>query len=110
MGPHPPKPLEFVIQSQTSLVILAVVIGLVALITRRRPMPDLASRVPERSIALRETGLWILLRNPACGRAIHRPALFWGGHCDALELLPTLGSRPRPKLLREGASQRNRIL
>jgi hypothetical protein len=60
IGPHPPRPLEFVIQSQTSLVILILVIGLVALITRRRPMPDLAPRAPERSIALRETiGLWI---------------------------------------------------
>jgi hypothetical protein len=60
IGPHPPRPLEFVIQSQTSLVILVLLIGLVALMTRRRPMPDLATRAPERSIALRETiGLWI---------------------------------------------------
>jgi hypothetical protein len=60
MGPRPPKPLSFVIESQTSLVLLVLLIGLVSLITRRRPMPDLAARAPERATALRETiGLWI---------------------------------------------------
>jgi hypothetical protein len=60
MGRTPPKPLSFVIESQTSLILLVLVIGLVALITQRRPMPDLAARTPERSTALRETiGLWI---------------------------------------------------
>ena len=60
MGPHPQKPVAFVISSQTSLILLVLLIGLVGLITRRRPMPDLAARAPERSIALRETmALWI---------------------------------------------------
>ena len=60
MGPHPQTPVAFVIGSQTSLVLLILLIGLVGLITRRRPMPDLAARAPERSTALRETiGLWI---------------------------------------------------
>jgi hypothetical protein len=60
MGPHPPSPLALVISSQTSLVLLLLVIGLVVLITQRRPMPDLAGRAPEQSVALRETiGLWI---------------------------------------------------
>jgi hypothetical protein len=35
-------------------------IGLVALITRRGALPDLAARAPERSVALRETiALWL---------------------------------------------------
>jgi hypothetical protein len=42
------------------LVITVLWIGLVALLARRRPMPDLAQRAPEQSAALRETlGLWL---------------------------------------------------
>ena len=49
-----------VIFSSIALVFLALEIGLVALITRRRPMPDLAGRAPERGVALREAVLlWI---------------------------------------------------
>jgi hypothetical protein len=60
MGPHPQTPVAFVIGSQVSLALLILLIGLVGLIARRRPMPDLAARAPERSTALRETiGLWI---------------------------------------------------
>jgi hypothetical protein len=61
IGPHPGKPLDMVIFSSIALVFLVLEIWLVAFITRRRAMPDLAARAPaERSVALRETlGLWI---------------------------------------------------
>jgi hypothetical protein len=60
MGPHPGKPAAMVIFSSIALSFLVLEIGLVALITRRRQMPDLAARAPERSVALRETVLlWI---------------------------------------------------
>jgi hypothetical protein len=60
MGPHPGEPAAMVISSSIALVFLVLEIGLVALITQRRPMPDLASRAPERGVALRETLLlWI---------------------------------------------------
>ncbi|MFZ0885718.1 MAG: hypothetical protein WAN14_20115 [Candidatus Acidiferrales bacterium] len=60
MGPHPGDPTAMVIFNSIALVFLVLEIGLVALITRRRPMPDLASRAPERGVALRETLLlWI---------------------------------------------------
>jgi hypothetical protein len=60
IGPHPDKPIAMVISSSVALVFLVVEIGLVALITRRRAIPDLAARAPERSIALRETVyMWI---------------------------------------------------
>jgi hypothetical protein len=60
IGPHPGKPVAMVISSSIALVFLVLEAGLVALITRRRPMPDLAVRAPERSIALRESvWLWI---------------------------------------------------
>jgi hypothetical protein len=43
-----------------ALVALLLEIGVVALLTRRRPMLDLAQRAPERSTALRETvWLWV---------------------------------------------------
>jgi hypothetical protein len=43
-----------------ALVVLLLEIGIVALLTRRRPIPDLAERAPERRIALKETvALWI---------------------------------------------------
>ena len=60
IGPHPGKPVAMVISSSIALVFLVLEVGLVALITRRRPMPDLAVRAPERGIALREiVWLWI---------------------------------------------------
>lgn len=61
IGPYPDKPLAMVISSWIALVFLLLELWLVAFITRRRPMPDLAARAPaERSVALRETlGLWI---------------------------------------------------
>lgn len=60
MGPHPGDPAGMVIFSSIALAFLALEIGLVALITRRRPMPDLAGRAPERGVALREAVLlWI---------------------------------------------------
>ncbi|MGC1596918.1 MAG: hypothetical protein WA774_16310, partial [Candidatus Acidiferrales bacterium] len=55
MGPHPGDPKEMDIFSSIALAFLVLEIGLVALITRRRPMPDLAGRAPERGVALRET-------------------------------------------------------
>jgi hypothetical protein len=60
IGPHPGLPSAMVIFSSIALVFLVLEIGLVALITRRRPIPDLAERAPERGVALRETLLlWI---------------------------------------------------
>ncbi len=49
-----------VISSSIALLFLVLEIGLVALITRRRALPDLAARAPERGVALRETiALWL---------------------------------------------------
>jgi len=49
-----------VISSSIALIFMVLEIGLVALITRRRELPDLAARAPERSVALRETiVLWL---------------------------------------------------
>lgn len=60
IGPHPVKPVAMVISSSIALVFLVLEIGLVALITKRRAIPDLAVRAPERSIALRETvRMWV---------------------------------------------------
>jgi hypothetical protein len=60
IGPHPDKPAVMVISSSVALVFLVLEAGLVALITRRRAIPDLAARAPERSVALRETAcVWI---------------------------------------------------
>lgn len=61
IGPQPGKPLAMVLFSWIALIFLLLEAWLVAFIARRRPMPDLAARVPvERSVALRETlGLWI---------------------------------------------------
>lgn len=43
-----------------SLILIVIQIGVVALLTRRRPVPDLGQRAPERAVALRETvALWI---------------------------------------------------
>jgi hypothetical protein len=60
IGPHPPRPLELVISSSIALLFLMLEAGLIALITRNRPMPNLAERSPERNKALRETiALWV---------------------------------------------------
>jgi hypothetical protein len=60
IGPHPGKPVAMVISSSIALVFLVLEAGLVTLITRRRTMPDLGVRAPERRVALRETmWLWI---------------------------------------------------
>lgn len=60
IGPHPGDPAGMVIFSSIALAFLVLEIGLVALITRRRPMPDLAERAPERGVAWRETLLlWV---------------------------------------------------
>jgi hypothetical protein len=60
IGPHPQPPAALVISSSIALIFMVVEIGLIALITRHRPIPDLAARAPERSTALRETlGLWL---------------------------------------------------
>lgn len=60
IGPYPHKPVAMVISSRIALFFLVLELGLVGLITRRRAMPDLTARAPERRIALRETiVLWI---------------------------------------------------
>jgi len=60
IGPHPGDPKGMVIFSSIALAVLVLEIGLVALIMRRRPMPDLSERAPQRGVALRETlFLWI---------------------------------------------------
>jgi len=60
IGPNPTNPVAQVISSSIALVFLVLEVGLVSLITRRRPWPDLAERAPERGVALRETVfLWI---------------------------------------------------
>ena len=60
MGLHPGDPKAMVVFSSIALAFLVLEMGLVALITRRRPIPDLAGRAPERGVALRETLLlWV---------------------------------------------------
>jgi hypothetical protein len=60
IGPHPGKPAAMVISSSIAVIFMVLEIGLVALIARRRALPDLAERAPERSVALRETiALWL---------------------------------------------------
>src|SRR5271154_1926390 len=60
IGPGPVNPAAQVISSSLAVVFLILEAGLVALITRRRPLPDLAERAPERGVALRETlYLWL---------------------------------------------------
>jgi hypothetical protein len=60
IGPHPGDPAAMVISGSIALIFMVLEIGLVALITRRRALPDLAARAPERSVALRETiVLWL---------------------------------------------------
>ncbi len=48
-------PVAQVIGSWLALVFLLLECGLVALLTHRRPWPDLGQRAPQRSIALKET-------------------------------------------------------
>jgi hypothetical protein len=58
-GLHAAPPPAQVIASSVSLVLLLILIGVIALLARHRPMPDLAPRAPDRAIALRETiALW----------------------------------------------------
>ena len=53
-------PLAQVVGSGLALIFLVLECGLVFLLTRRRPWPELAQRAPERSIALRETlAVWV---------------------------------------------------
>lgn len=61
IGPKPQAAVALVISSWIALIFLVLEVGLIALLTRRRPLPDLAARAPaERSVALRETvALWI---------------------------------------------------
>jgi hypothetical protein len=60
LGPHPGKPIAQVISSWIALIFLVLEAGLVVLITRKRALPDLAARSPERATALRESlYLWI---------------------------------------------------
>src|ERR1700734_439451 len=60
IGPHPGKPAAMAISGSIAVIFMVLEIGLVALITRRGALPDLAERAPERSVALRETiALWL---------------------------------------------------
>ena len=60
IGPHPDDPMTTILSNWIALIFLILEIGLIALITRKRPLPNLAERSPERTIALRETiALWI---------------------------------------------------
>jgi hypothetical protein len=53
-------PLQHVISSSIDLALLLLLMGIVQLMARRRPMPDLAGRAPEYSVAARETvWLWV---------------------------------------------------
>ena len=58
-----------------ALVAITLEIGLVTWLARKRPMPNLAERAPERSIALRET-LWLW----AYGIAVMLAGRFLGQH------------------------------
>jgi hypothetical protein len=53
-------PITDVLNNSIGLVLIILFLGVVSLLARRRPLPNLAERAPERSIALRETlALWI---------------------------------------------------
>jgi hypothetical protein len=52
---HTPKYRGLVTGSSQYLVLVVLMFGLVALLTRKRPLTDLGQRAPERSIATRET-------------------------------------------------------
>jgi hypothetical protein len=48
--------------SSVAILVLLIEMGIVALLTRTRPLPNLGLRAPERSIAIRETwALWIYI-------------------------------------------------
>jgi len=77
-------PLAQVIGSWLALIFLVLECGLVFLLTRRRPWPDLAQRAPERAVALRETvallvyaaivllaGRWLGFHTFGAGIAMH---------------------------------------
>jgi hypothetical protein len=54
------SPVTEVLGNSIGLVAVILLIGIVNLLARRRPYPNLARRAPERSIALRETvAIWI---------------------------------------------------
>ena len=56
---HTPSYRGLVVGSSKYLVLVVLMFGLVALLTRKRPVLDLAQRAPESSIARRETlALW----------------------------------------------------
>ena len=56
---HTPSYRGLVVGSSRYLVLVVLMFGLVALLTRKRPVIDLAQRAPESSIARRETlALW----------------------------------------------------
>jgi len=57
---HAPALAGHAIRSSIALVLILLMIGLAALITRKRPILDLGERAPERSIATRETILLVL--------------------------------------------------
>jgi hypothetical protein len=60
IGPHPGNPLALVISSSITLLFFILELGLIAFITRKRAIPNLADRAPDRHIALRETiALWL---------------------------------------------------
>jgi len=56
---HTPSYRGLVVGSSRYLVLVVLMFGLVALLTRKRPVPDLAQRAPEGPIARRETlAMW----------------------------------------------------
>jgi hypothetical protein len=53
-------PVTGVLNNSIGLFSIILLIGIVSLLARHRPLPDLAERAPERGIALRETlAMWI---------------------------------------------------
>jgi hypothetical protein len=53
-------PITDVLNNSIGLFLIIVLVGIVSLLARHRPLPNLAERAPERSIALRETvAMWI---------------------------------------------------
>jgi hypothetical protein len=60
MAGGPPPPLPHVIGSTIELALLVLMMGVVQVIARRRPFPDMAARSPERGMAAREVvWLWV---------------------------------------------------
>ena len=53
-------PITDVLNNSVGLFSIILLIGIVSLLARRRPLPNLAERAPERGIALRETlAMWV---------------------------------------------------